>query len=96
MIKSVIVLVYLAIGLLVAYVKDYLGNVNDISDIINLVLAILLWPLVILGVKFSLDIGGGNDKKGDRKGDGNKKGALIMVGGAWTYARAWLATRRAA
>ena len=95
MIKTIIVLVYLGIGLVVASIRDYMGNVNDIGDIINLVLAVVLWPLVLLGVKFNLDIGG-DDKKGDKNGDGNKNGALVMVGGAATYARAWIATRRAA
>ena len=99
--KTIIVLVYLAIGVLVAVVKDYLGDVGSLGDIINLLLAILLWPLVLLGVEFNLDIGGDDGKKGDKdnggngKGDGKNKGALVMVGPALAYARAYARQRLA-
>ena len=80
--KTIIFVVYLAIGVAVAATKDYLGDVGSIGDIINLILAVVLWPLVLLGVDFNLKIGG-DDKEGDDK----KKGALLMVGPAITYAR---------
>ena len=95
--KTIIVLVYLAIGVVVAAVKDYLGDVGSLGDIINLLLAVLLWPLVLLGVEFNLDIGGDDGKKDDKGngkgGDGKKKGALVMVGPALAYARAYVAHR---
>ena len=80
--KTIIFIVYLAIGVAVAATKDYLGDVGSIGDILNLILAIVLWPLVLLGVDFNLKIGG-DDKNGDDK----KKGAVMMVGPAITYAR---------
>ena len=80
--KTIIFIVYLAIGVAVAATKDYLGDVGSIGDILNLILAIVLWPLVLLGVDFNLKIGG-DDKGGDDK----KKGALMMVGPAISYAR---------
>ena len=80
--KTIVLIVYLAIGVAVAATKDYLGDVGSIGDILNLILAILLWPLVLLGVDFNLKIGG-DDKDGDDK----KKGALLMVGPAIIYAR---------
>ena len=80
--KTIIFIVYLAIGVAVAATKDYLGDVGSIGDILNLILAIVLWPLVLLGVDFNLKIGG-DDKDGDDK----KKGALMMVGPAITYGR---------
>lgn len=92
--KTLIFVVYIAIGIVVAAMNDYLGGVGSLSEIINLVLAILLWPAVLLGVDFNVDVGGGNDKDeggkdngGDKK-DGKKNGALLLVGGAGTYARA--------
>lgn len=94
--KTIIVLVYLAIGVLVAAVKDYLGDVGSVGDILNLVLAIFLWPLVLFGVEFNLDIGGDDGKKGDKgngKDGGKKNGALVMVGPALAYARALAAQR---
>ena len=99
--KTIIVLVYLAIGVAVAAVKDYLGDIGNLGDVINLVLAIVLWPLVLLGVEFNLDIGGGDDKgdkgkggggnKGGGKDGGGKNGALVMVGPAFGYAWARVA-----
>lgn len=94
--RTIVVLVYLAIGLAVAAVKDYLGDIGNLGDVINLVLAVVLWPAVLLGVEFELDIGG-DDKKGGRdggggnggggKGGGGKNGVLVMIGPALAYAR---------
>ena len=67
--------IYVVIGVAVAATHDYLGNIGSIGDIVNLLLAVLLWPLVLLGVDFNLRIGGGNDGKGE-----NKNGALLPFG----------------
>ena len=83
--KTIAVLVYLAIGVLVASVKHYLGDVSNLSDIINLVLAVILWPLVLLGVEFNIDVGGNG---GDKDGGDKKKGLVLIVGPALGYLRA--------
>ncbi len=88
--RLIIAIVYLLIGLVVAANKDYLGDVNSLADIINMLLAILLWPLVLLGVDFNLDFGGGD--KDDKDGD-NKKGALALFGPVAVYARALCGSR---
>ncbi|MFN2489337.1 MAG: hypothetical protein ABR529_06320 [Actinomycetota bacterium] len=49
-------LVYLAVGLVVASNNNYLGNLNDLSAVLSAVLAVVLWPLVLVGV--DLHIGG--------------------------------------
>lgn len=64
--RSIFGIVYLVIGLLVAAQKDYLGDIGSVSEIINLLLAILLWPLVLLGVKFNIKMGGDGDGGRDR------------------------------
>ena len=87
--KKILFLVYIVIGVVVAATKDYLGDVGSIGDILNLLLAILLWPLVLLGVDFNLKIGGGDDKNGGDK----KKGALMTVAPALAYARALVGSR---
>ena len=43
-------LVYVAIGLVVVFIQDYLDNLGTISRILTALLAILLWPLVLLGI----------------------------------------------
>ena len=54
--RLLIFLVYLGIGLVVAGNHHYLGNLSDLSEIVSAVLAVVLWPLVLLGV--DLHIGG--------------------------------------
>jgi hypothetical protein len=55
-ISTILFLVYVGLGILVASRNDYLERLNNIRRIISLVLAVLLWPLVLLGV--DLHIGG--------------------------------------
>lgn len=80
--KKVVLIAYLVIGVLVAAAQDYLGDVGSIGGIINLLLAVVLWPLLLVGVDFNLKIGGGGDKDGDKR-----NGALLLMGSALTYAR---------
>ena len=47
--------IYLAIGLWGAATRDYLENLDSAKRILSAVLAILLWPLVLLGVDFRLN-----------------------------------------
>jgi hypothetical protein len=42
--------VYLVIGLVVAANNDYLENLGGIRAVVSAVLAIVLWPLVLLGI----------------------------------------------
>jgi hypothetical protein len=43
-------IVYLVVGLVVAANRDYLEDLNGVRALISAVLAILLWPLVLLGI----------------------------------------------
>jgi hypothetical protein len=56
MIKSLFTIIYLAIGLVVANTHNYLGHLNNASHIISAILAVVLWPVVLLGA--DLHIGG--------------------------------------
>jgi hypothetical protein len=42
--------VYVVIGLIVAISHHYFAHIHNIKEVAELVLAILLWPLVLLGV----------------------------------------------
>lgn len=55
MIRRIIALVYLLVGILVAYQHDYFADATTVTKIISAILAVLLWPLLLLGV--SLHIG---------------------------------------
>ena len=62
--RSIGSLIYIVIGLLIAWKKHYFGDINGIGEFVNLLLAVLLWPLVLFGVKFNLHFGGGGGGKG--------------------------------
>jgi hypothetical protein len=42
-------LLYLIIGVVVAFVQDYLDSLGTVSRILTALLAILIWPLLLLG-----------------------------------------------
>jgi hypothetical protein len=87
--SRIALIIYVIIGIVVAANRNYLGDVGSIGDIVNLLLAVLLWPLVLAGVEFNLDIGGGKDDKGK-----NKNGALLVLGPPVAYARSALGSTR--
>lgn len=46
--------IYLVIGVVVAAGRDHLDQINNLSDFFSAALAILLWPLILLGVDINL------------------------------------------
>lgn len=74
---------YILIGILVAAgvvgdERNYFSNLDSLEQIVEMLLAILLWPLVLLGV--GLDIGGGGDDAG--AGGGSEGGGGSNEGGS--------------
>ena len=57
---SLLTIIWLVIGVIVAAENDYLKNIDDIESLISLVLAVVLWPLVLFDV--NLHINGGKHK----------------------------------
>ena len=59
---SLLVVVYLVVGVLVATGvignDDYFSGLSSLKELADAALAIVLWPLVLLGVNFN--IGGGH------------------------------------
>ncbi len=51
---SLVLLVYLAVGVAVAASHDYFRNVNTLREVFAAVLAVVLWPLVLLGIDLHL------------------------------------------
>ncbi len=45
---------YLVIGVVVAANRDYLDSLDAAREIISAILAILLWPLVLLGIDVNI------------------------------------------
>jgi hypothetical protein len=48
--RSLITIAYLIVGLIVAANENYLRDLETVRQVISAVLAIVLWPLVLLGV----------------------------------------------
>jgi hypothetical protein len=46
-------LIYLAIGVVVALTNGY-NSVAGLSEVLSLIIAVILWPLVLLGVDLHL------------------------------------------
>lgn len=83
--RTIGTVIYLVVGVLVASAQNYLGDIGSIGGLLNLFLAILLWPLVLLGVDFNLKFGGG----------GNRNRSLVWGPSlAAMSARGWLAEQR--
>jgi hypothetical protein len=53
--RRLLVIAYLVIGLVVAAQDNYLENLNNVRRVVSAVLAILLWPLVLLGFDIRID-----------------------------------------
>jgi hypothetical protein len=48
--RKLLGLIYVAIGVFVANSKNYLDNLDTAKRVLSAALAILLWPLLLLGV----------------------------------------------
>jgi hypothetical protein len=51
----VLVAVYVVVGIVVASNRNYLQNLDNLKRLVSALLAILLWPLVLLGVDVRID-----------------------------------------
>ncbi len=53
-----ILIIYLVIGVLVAATRGYLA-IKGIADLVSLAVAVLLWPLLVVGINIGIGGGGG-------------------------------------
>lgn len=52
--RTILGVVYFVVGVVVASANHYFGNLGAIKPIASAVLAVVLWPLVLLGVNLHL------------------------------------------
>jgi hypothetical protein len=45
---------YLVVGAVVAALKDYFDNLESLNAVLELLIAILIWPLVLVGVDINI------------------------------------------
>jgi hypothetical protein len=53
-VNSLLGLVYLVIGIIVAATHDYFENLDTVKRLLSAVLAVILWPLVLFGVNLHI------------------------------------------
>ncbi len=51
-------------GVVIAYNHHYLTNVNGLKEVVSAILAVLLWPLILLGVNLHMGNIGGAARSG--------------------------------
>lgn len=71
--KTLILLAYLVVGIVVAATHHYFGHLGSLKGIAAAVLGVLLWPLVLLGVNLHL----GTTDKGKALGHVLRMGSLL-------------------
>lgn len=53
---SLLPLIWIVIGIVVAATHHFFEHVSTIGGILSAILAVLLWPLILLGVKIAIAI----------------------------------------
>jgi hypothetical protein len=54
-INSLLGVVYIIVGVAIAGTHHYFRNLDALKPIVSAILAVLLWPLVLLGVNLHID-----------------------------------------
>jgi hypothetical protein len=85
---SLFFLIYVVVGLLVAggiigNEDSYFSSLNNLEEIIEMVLAVLLWPLVLLDVSINIgdDGSGGGGSEAPAEGDPGGESSGSGAGG---------------
>ena len=53
-IRTLLLIAYIVIGIVAAANRNYLESLNSVAEIVSALLAILLWPLILLGVSLRI------------------------------------------
>ena len=54
MFRNILLVAYVVVGVIVANSHHYFAHVNGAKPILSAVLAVVLWPLVLLGVNLHI------------------------------------------
>jgi hypothetical protein len=52
--RNTLIIVYVAVGLVVANAHHYFAHLRSPTGILSAVLAVLLWPLILLGISLHI------------------------------------------
>jgi hypothetical protein len=48
--RNILVIVYVGVGVAVAATHHYFSNVDGLRGVISAILAVVLWPLILVGI----------------------------------------------
>ena len=51
---SIVSIIYIVIGIIMASNRGYLGDLGSIPNFLSAVIAVILWPLLFLGVNLRI------------------------------------------
>jgi hypothetical protein len=67
---GLILIIYLVVGVIVALTEGYFEGLGNITDVLEAIVAVLIWPLLLIGVDVNFS-GGGNGGGGGGGGQGS-------------------------
>lgn len=53
---SIAGIVYIIVGVIIASNRGYLGDLGSISHLLSAILAVVLWPLILLGINLHITL----------------------------------------
>ncbi len=54
MLRNILIIVYLVIGVVIASSHHYFAHLNSLTSVLSALLAVVLWPLILLGVNLHI------------------------------------------
>lgn len=54
--RRLLIALYVLVGVILASRKDYLDSIDTVGELLSAVLAVALWPLLLLGVNLNVDL----------------------------------------
>ncbi|HYZ10664.1 MAG TPA: hypothetical protein VE962_02095 [Actinomycetota bacterium] len=72
---GLLLIIYLVVGVIVAAMNNYLSNLGNVTEVLEMIVAVVAWPLVLVGVDINFAGGeAGNGGGGGGGGDGGNGG----------------------
>ena len=70
---GLLLIIYLVVGVIVAAMNNYFSGLGNVTEVLEMVVAVVAWPLVLVGVDIEFAADGGNGG-GNGGGGGNDGG----------------------
>jgi hypothetical protein len=71
---GLLLIIYLVVGVIVAAMNNYLSNLGNVTEVLEMIVAVVAWPLVLVGVDINFAGGEAGNGGGGGGGDGGNGG----------------------